>query len=87
MNEKPEPDFTLDDMARDMLEELDGQDDPGFTAAEYAEKWDVSKTTAQRMIKKLIAKGRIKAGQKHVRDAANRRAPVPVYLLKRDDKA
>lgn len=86
MSTKPEPLCTLDEMAKEMLEELEGQNDPGFTAGEYAGKWGVSKGTAQRMIKGLIDKGKIIVGQRYTRDAANRRISVPVYLLKKNDK-
>lgn len=86
MEERPQPDFTLDEVAREMLEELGmvGHDDPGFSAKELAEAWGVATSTARRRIQGLKEQGKVVEGRRGAKRKDGTFYYLPVYRLKKD---
>lgn len=83
MNEKPQPDFTLDEMAREMAGELGYklQDDPGYTAAEFAGSWGIAVSTARRWLHELDKQGKIIKGRARRIRSDGKPLQVTVYLF------
>jgi len=54
-------------------------DDPGFTVAEYAERYEYTKVCAQGKLGKLVAQGKLVRGTRRMRDAAGRMIAMVVY--------
>lgn len=94
MEEKPAPDFTLDEVAREMARVVGemydnlgppGPSDPGLTSKEYAELWGDGWATAKEKIRKLFDKGLLIKGTKWARRSDGRWAKYPVYRPKEED--
>ena len=92
MNEKPNLDFSMGDVQKEMAQAVGEMydnlgppkdADPGLTSKEYAKLWGVSYVTARRRLVVLEEKGLIIAGQRYVRLGGNGRWwGTPVYRPK-----
>lgn len=98
MSEKPELDFTLDDVAREAAKieeawrELKfGQNDPGYTSEEFAGAWGITVGAARKRLRRLRDADKLIMGKRTMKIEQEGVSPyyreVAVYLLKEGDES